>query len=73
MQSLATPEIFFASLFDSKAARDGAVVRRKVQDVGRFDGREVFCAEIRRRGFTAVENGGQFVIFCNTEPIRRVV
>ena len=25
-----------------------------------------------RRGFQVVENGGQFVIFCNREPIRRV-
>ena len=72
MQNLATPEVFFAGLFDSKAARDGAVVRRKVRDVERMVGREAFRAEVARRGFTAVENAGQFVIFCNSEPIRRI-
>ncbi len=68
----ATPEMFFAKLFDSKAARDGAVIRRKVRDVERLVGREAFLCELRRRGFTAVENAGQFVIFCNCEPVRRV-
>ena len=67
-----TPEDFFAEVFGSSAARDGAVVRRKVRDVERIVGREVFLAEIRRRGYPAVENAGQFVVFCNQEPIRRV-
>ena len=67
-----TPEDFFAEVFGSRAARDGAVVRRKVRDVERIVGREVFLAEIRRRGYPAVENAGQFVVFCNQEPIRRV-
>ena len=67
-----TAEDFFAEMFGSRAARDGAVVRRKVRDVERIVGREVFLAEIRRRGYPAVENAGQFVIFCNQEPIRRV-
>jgi hypothetical protein len=60
-------------LFASQAAREGGVVRRKVRDVERFVGREPFLAEMKRRGFPVVENAGQFVIFCNQEPIRRVV
>jgi len=66
------PENFFADLFGSKAAAHGAVVRRKVRDVERIVGREAFLSEVRRRGFSAVENAGQFVIFCNSQKIRRV-
>ena len=61
--------MFFASLFASKSAQSGRVVRRKVRDVERIVGRDVFRAELRRRGFSAVENAGQFVIFCNREAV----
>ena len=59
-------------LFTSQAARGGGVIRRKVRDVERFVGRNLFLEEMKRRGFPVVENAGQFVIFCNREPIRRV-
>ncbi len=68
-----SPETFFGSLFSSKAAQTGAVVRRKVRDVERYVGRDEFLIELRRRGYPVVENAGQFVIFCNREPIRRIV
>ena len=55
-----------------EAAREGGVIRRKVRDVERYVGREAFLDEMKRRGFPVVENAGQFVIFCNREPIRRV-
>jgi hypothetical protein len=68
-----TPQQFFAELFSSRAAACGEVVRRKVRDVERFVGRDLFMDEMRRRGFPVLENAGQFVIFCNCEPIRRLV
>ncbi len=68
-----TPQQFFVEFFGSRAAIRGEVVRRKVQDVERFIGRDVFLTEAARRGFPVVENAGQFVVFCNREPIRRVV
>jgi hypothetical protein len=37
-----------------------------------FSSRAAFLAEMRRRGFPVVENAGQYVIFCNTAPIRRL-
>ncbi|UWQ20538.1 N-(5'-phosphoribosyl)anthranilate isomerase [Jannaschia sp. W003] len=64
---------WLAQLFESRAARDGAVIRRKMRDVDRRVGRAPFLAEMRRRGFGVVENAGQYVIFCNREPLRRVV
>jgi hypothetical protein len=68
-----TTEGWIAHLFNSQAARDGGVIRRQVPDVERYVGRDVFLAEMRRRGFTVLENAGQFIIICNHEPIRRLV
>ncbi|MEM9344808.1 MAG: N-(5'-phosphoribosyl)anthranilate isomerase [Pseudomonadota bacterium] len=68
----AGPEQFFIDLFGSRAARRGEVVRRKVRDVEKYVGREEFIAELQRRGYPSVENAGQFVIFCNRAPIRRI-
>ena len=65
-----SPEGYLLDLFSSKAARDGAVIRRKSRDIDRLIGREAFLMELRRRGYRAVENAGQIVIFCNTEPVR---
>lgn len=70
---LITPEAWMADVFGSKAARDGRVVRRSLRDVDRYVGRAAFLNELDRRGFRAIENAGQLVIFCNREPIRRVV
>jgi hypothetical protein len=67
-----TPQQFFAELFGSRAAMKGEVIRRKVRDVERYIGRDCFLTETRRRGYPVVENAGQFVIFCNNEPIRRL-
>ncbi|WP_054004604.1 hypothetical protein [Cypionkella psychrotolerans] len=67
-----SPQQFFLELFGSQAAMSGAIVRRKVRDVERYIGREAFLSEAKRRGFPVVENAGQFVIFCNNEPIRRL-
>ena len=69
---IGSPDQFFREFFGSKAARDGAVIRRKVRDVERFVGRDVFLEELRRRGYPSVENAGQFVVFCNREPLRRL-
>ncbi|WP_281984742.1 N-(5'-phosphoribosyl)anthranilate isomerase [Thalassorhabdomicrobium marinisediminis] len=67
------PELWFRHFFAAQAALDGGVVRRKVRDMERTVGRALFEREIRRRGFTAVENAGQVVIFCNAEPVRTLV
>lgn len=68
-----SPDAWMFVLFSSKAAREGAVVRRKVRDVERFVGRQAFFDEVKRRGFSVVENAGQYVVFCNREPLRRLL
>ncbi|MCA0996400.1 N-(5'-phosphoribosyl)anthranilate isomerase [Alloyangia pacifica] len=66
------PEDWLRQLFLSRAAAQGGVIRRKTHDIERIVGRERFLAELDRRGFRAVENAGQTVIFCNCEPVRVV-
>ncbi|RLJ51554.1 hypothetical protein BCF46_1768 [Litoreibacter meonggei] len=64
-----TPEVWFRHLFKAKAALDGGIVRRKVRDMERMVGRRRFYEELARRGYTAVENAGQVVIFCNADQV----
>jgi len=67
-----SPEAWFRHLFSSQAARDGGVVRRRRKDMERMVGRDVFVDEIQRRGFTAIENGDQVIVFCNAQSVRRI-
>ncbi|WP_353647093.1 hypothetical protein [Loktanella sp. 5RATIMAR09] len=39
-----SPEAWFRHLFSAQSARDGGVVRRKVRDMERMVGRDVFTA-----------------------------
>lgn len=68
-----TPEQWLRQIFSTKAAIDGGVIRRQVRDVEKILGRTPFEIEVRRRGYRMVENAGQFVVFCNREPVRIVV
>lgn len=68
-----SPEDWFRHLFRAQAALDGGVVRRNIRDMEMFVGRERFEAELRKRGFSAVENNGQVVVFCNVAPVRLTV
>ena len=60
------------AIFQSRAAAEGGVVRRKLADIDRIVGRTRFLRELDMRGYRAIINGGQLVSFCNTDPIRRV-
>jgi hypothetical protein len=68
-----SPEVWLHDLFTSKAVQEGAVIRRKARDIERFAGMEPFLREIDRRGYRAVENAGQIVIFCNRAPVRWLI
>lgn len=63
------PDIWLQQIFDSRAARSGGIVRRKVRDVERILGRAAFIAEIQRRGYHLVETSGQFIIFCHNDAV----
>lgn len=66
------PKKWMIHLFSSKAACQGGVVRRNLRDVERIVGWDLFCRELCRRGYRAVVNGGQVVIFCNQAPVHVV-
>ena len=72
LRKILPPEVYVRNMFTAKAARDGGIVRRSIRDIERVMGRDAFLDEMRRRGFTTVENAGQFVIFCNSERVRRL-
>jgi len=67
------PEKWLRDLFSAKTVGRGGVVHRPARDVDRYAGREAFLHEVRRRGFTLVENGEQLVVFCNRDPVRLLV
>jgi hypothetical protein len=67
-----SPEAWIAAIFGSKSAREGKVIRRALRDIERYVGRDRFVAEVHRRGFRALENAGQLIVFCNAEPVRIV-
>jgi len=67
-----SPEIRLRDLFASRPVQRGEVVRRKRRDIDRYVGIDRFLQELEARGFRAVENRGQVVIFCNRAPIRRL-
>nr|WP_282025248.1 N-(5'-phosphoribosyl)anthranilate isomerase [Limimaricola cinnabarinus] len=70
LPAVISPDRWLCQLFASRAAASGGVVRRNLRDVDRIVGRTRFLHEIERRGFRAIENAGQVVIFCNREPLR---
>ena len=65
-----TPDRWIVQLFSARAVAEGGIVRRSVADVERLVGRQRFLREVQRRGFRAVENSGQIVIFCNRDDVR---
>lgn len=69
MPSPLSPDQWLRHMFSAKAARDGGVIRRQKRDVERIRGMDAFEREIRRRGYRAVVNDMQIVIFCNRSDI----
>lgn len=68
-----TPDGWLRSLFSAQEVRKGGVLKRKIRDVERLCGQDRFMAEVQARGFQMVRNGQHFVVFCNADPIRKVV
>ncbi|ABD55465.1 N-(5'-phosphoribosyl)anthranilate isomerase [Jannaschia sp. CCS1] len=65
-------ERWIEHLFSARAAINGHVVRRKARDVERIVGWPRFRQELRRRGYSAVRNGAQVVVFCNALPVHKL-
>ena len=63
------PDYWIEQVFSSKAARNGAVIRRSTRWVDREIGRTRFKTEVRRRGFHLIRTADQFVVICHNGPI----
>lgn len=59
-------------VFRAKTAKNGGVIRRKINDVDREIGRERFELEVRRRGFHLMANGHYYIVICNNAPIAMI-
>ncbi len=68
----ATPESWIDLIFSAQAVQRGGVVRRSADWVAREVGRERFELEVRRRGFHLIECGAQYVMICNSGPLRLI-
>lgn len=68
-----SPEQWLNGVFSAKAVASGQVVRRKKRDIERYIGMDRFLRELSERGFQAVQNRDQIVIFCNHAPVIRLV
>ena len=65
-----SPQGWILDLFSSTAARSGGVIRRKKRDIEKYVGIENFADELSRRGYRAIENADQIIVFCNHDPVR---
>lgn len=68
--AIAEQEDWIERTFSSPAVHNGGVIKRNLDEVEWFVGRERFLSEVKRRGFQALENGNALVVFCNTNPVR---
>ncbi|MYM57172.1 N-(5'-phosphoribosyl)anthranilate isomerase [Thalassovita mangrovi] len=66
------PDHWMRSVFSSRDACRGGVIKRQTRDIERIVGRDAFLREVERRGWQALENGRHFIICCNAQPIRRI-
>ncbi len=67
------PDRWLLQVFSARAAVEGGIVRRRIRDVDRLVGEARFLVEVHRRGFRVVRNAGQYVVFCNREPVELLI
>lgn len=71
--ALSDPDNWLQDIFAAQSVAKGHSIRRQVRDIERYAGWDRFVAEVSRRGYQAVRNRDHVVIFCNPDPIRRIV
>ena len=64
------PDRWIVQFFSARAVAEAGIARRSVADIERLVGRQRFLGEVQRRGFRAIENAGQIVVFCNRDDVR---
>lgn len=64
-----TPYRRIAQIFAARIAVEGGMLRRKMTDGKRLIGRDGLLHDVDRRGFHVIKTAGQFIVFCNQDPI----
>lgn len=64
-QTHARADLWIEQIFSAKAVEKAAVIRRDLRWIDREIGRDLFLAEVQRRGFHLIETGGQWIVICN--------
>ncbi|WP_085636628.1 hypothetical protein [Marivita geojedonensis] len=59
-------------LFNTRAAKQGGILRRNKHSINREIGVALLVAEVRARGFRLYEVGDDYVIVCHRRPIRQL-
>jgi hypothetical protein len=59
--------VWIAQIFETKLAKAGGTVRRKIRNVVTCGSIDELRKECRRRKFHLIMNGDDFVVFCNNE------
>ena len=65
------PDAWIDLVFSAKAAQ-GGVVRRAIGRVATEVGHDRFIAEVHRRGFHLLMTENQYIVVCNTGPVRMI-
>lgn len=65
------PDAWIDLVFSAKAAQ-GGVVRRAIGWVVSEVGHDRFVTEVRRRGFHLLMTENQYIVVCNTGPVRMI-
>jgi hypothetical protein len=65
------PDAWIDMVFSAKSAQ-GGVVRRAIGWVRTEVGHDRFVAEVQRRGFHLLMTENQYIVVCNTGPVRMI-
>jgi hypothetical protein len=63
---------WIAQIFESKIAKSGGVVRRRLSSIDQFASRTQLQQECKKRGYHIVEHGNQWLIFCDKAMVKIV-
>jgi hypothetical protein len=61
---------WIAQIFNTQAAKNGGIVRRKVSSVKKYASLTALLREVRRRRFHLLRCGHQYVVLCNKGSLK---
>lgn len=62
-----------AQIFQSQMAKTGGLARRKISSIQKYASLNEVELECAKRGYHIVENGNQWIIFCNKAKVQIIL